>query len=217
MIVNKPQNGGNVMDFEAFQSMICKIDGVINVKLIAENDEIKEIHILANNFRSPKQIVRDIESSLLAAYDYRIDRKVISIAQIQTDESEGYKRIKYNGISLKSEDVVLECSVSLVYEGEEYSDLVTGIKTAANRRKIVADATVKSIEKILGQAYLFNVEDVILNTSRGITFVSVLINMLVNESEQALVGSAIVRQDVNEAIVKAALDAVNRRIQRSTI
>lgn len=205
------------MDFDAFQNMIAKIDGVINVKLIDENDEIKEIHILANNLRAPKQIVRDIESSLMAAYGYRIDRKVISIAQIQTEDSEDFRRIKYNGINLKTEGIALECSVNLIYEGEEYCELVSGIKTASNRKKIVADATVKTIEKILGQAYLFNVEDVILNNSRDINFVSVLVNMVVNEEEQTMVGSAIVKLDINEAIVKATLDAINRRIQRGTL
>ncbi|MCM8711498.1 hypothetical protein M2651_10745 [Clostridium sp. SYSU_GA19001] len=204
------------MDFNAYQNMIAKIDGVINVKIIDENEEIKEVHILANNLRAPKQIVRDIESSLMAAYGYRIDRKLISIAQIQTEDSETLRRIKYSGINLKTEGIALECSVNLIYEGEEYCELVNGIKTAANRKKIVADATVKTIEKILGQAYLFNVEDVILSSSRDINFVSVLVNMVVNEGEHIMVGSAIVRHDINEAIVKATLDAVNRRIQRDT-
>lgn len=206
------------MDFASLKNMIAKIDGVINVKVVTENDEISEVHILSNNLRAPKQIVRDIESSLLAAFDYRIDRKVISIAQIQTeDNNEALRRVRYSGIDLKTEGNALECIVTLLHDGEEFGETITGIKTAANRRKIVADATIRTIEKILGQAYLFNIEDVIVSTSRDINFVSVLVNMVLNENEQTMVGSAIVKQDINEAIAKATLDAVNRRIQKGAL
>jgi hypothetical protein len=210
-------DGGIGMDFANIKNMIAKIDGVMNVKLVIENDEITEVHILANNLRAPKQIVRDIESSLLAAFDYRIDRKVISIAQIQTEDTEALRRVKYSGIDFRTEGNALECAVSLIHDGEEVSELVTGIKTAANRKRIVANATVKTIEKILGQAYLFNIEDVIVNTSRDITYVSVLVNMVLNESEQTMIGSAIVQHDVNEAIARATLDAVNRKIQKGAV
>lgn len=205
------------MEYDVIQGMIRKIEGVLNVKLVIEEEGIKEIHILANNLRAPKQIVRDIESSLLAAYDYRIDRKVISIAQIQTDDSETLRRVKYSGIDFKTEGNALECSVFLLHDGEEYSEKVTGIKTAANRRKIVASATVRSVEAILGQAYLFNVEDVAIHTSRDINFVTVLVNMVVSDNEETMVGSAVIKHDVNEAIAKATLDAVNRRIIKGTL
>jgi hypothetical protein len=205
------------MEFASLNNMIEKIEGVINVKVVSENDEITEVHILANNLRAPKQIVRDIESSLLAAFDYRIDRKVISIAQIHTEDNKALRRVKYSGMDLKMEGNALECAVSLLHDGEEFRETISGIKTVANRKKIVADATIRTIEKVLGQAYLFNIEDVIINTSRDITFASVLVNMVLNESEQTIVGSAIVKHDVNEAIAKATLDAVNRKIQRDAI
>jgi hypothetical protein len=205
------------MDYLVFQDMIGKLDGVINVKVIYDDNEIKEVHILSNSSRSPKQIVRDIESSLLAAYDFRIDRKVISIAQIDIYNREQVRRAKFNGASIRTEGNALECSVKLLYNGEEYCDAVIGVKTAANRRKIVADATVKTVEKILGQAYLFSIEDVIVNTSRDITFVTVLVGIVINESEETMVGSAIVKDDIDESIAKATLDAVNRRIQKGTI
>lgn len=205
------------MEFASLKNMIAKIDGVINVKIVTENDEITEVHILANNLRAPKQIVRDIESSLLAAFDYRIDRKVISIAQIHTEDNKALRRVKYSGIDLKTEGNALECTVSLLQDGEEFGEPISGIKTVANRKKIVADATIRTIEKILGQAYLFNIEDVIINTSRDIDFASVLVNMVLNENEQTVVGSAIVKHDMNEAIAKATLDAVNRKIHGGAI
>ena len=87
------------------------------------------------HLRSPKQIVRDIESILLTSFDYRIDRKVISIAQIETDDCDPIKRIKFGGISLDVQSNTVECKVKLIYEEEEFFVTQVGIKTAANRKK----------------------------------------------------------------------------------
>ncbi len=203
------------MDFNNFQEMINKINGVISTKIIQEDNDIQELHILANTLRAPKQIVRDIESILLTSFDYRIDRKVISIAQIETEDNDPIKRIKFGGISLDVQGNMLECKVKLLYEEQEFFVTQVGIKTAANRKKIVAKATIDAVEKILGQTFIFDVQDVISTTNRDINFISVLVNMVINEYEETMVGSAIVKNDVNEAIAKATLAAINRRVQKT--
>lgn len=203
------------MDFSAFQEVISKIDGVISIKIVNENDNIREMHVLANKIRSPKQIVRDIESSLIASFDYRIDRKVISIAQIETDDYRKINRILFNGITIGSSNNLFECTVNLYYDEEDYSITLSGIRTAAKSRKLVAEATIKAVEKILGQASLFDIQDVIVTNNRETTFVSVLVNLILNGQEETMVGSVIVKNDINEAIAKATLDAVNRRVQKT--
>ena len=204
------------MDFDIFQELINKINGVISTKIVHQDSDIQEMHILANTLRAPKQIVRDIESILLTSFNYRIDRKVISIAQIETDDTDPIKRIKLGGISVDVQADRLECRVKLIYEEEEFFVSQVGIKTMANRKRIVAKATVDAIEKILGQDFIFDVQDVITTTNRDITFISVLINMVINEMEETMVGSAIVSDDINEAIAKATLAAINRRVQKNT-
>lgn len=204
------------MDILVIQETINKIDGVINTKVVSENDIIQEVHILANNLRAPKQIVRDIESSLLASFDYRIDRKVISIAQIQTDEIKSIKRIKYDGISMNTSGNIIECRVNLIHEEQEFSAQETAIKTRDNVKRVVAASTIKAVEGIIGQALLFDIQDVLVNNSRDITIVSVLVNMVIGEREEVMVGSSIVRNDINESIAKATLDAINRRVQRNS-
>lgn len=205
------------MNFDIFQEMINKINGVISTKIVHQDNDLQEVHILANTLRAPKQIVRDIESMLLTSFDYRIDRKVISIAQIEADDCDPIKRIKLGGISLDVQANMLECKVKLIYEEEEFSVSQVGIKTVANRKRIVAKATIDAIEKILGQVFIFDVQDVITTTNRDITFISVLVNMVINETEETMVGSAIVKNDVNEAIAKATLAAINRRVQKNIV
>ena len=83
--------------------------------------KLEEVHIIANTIRSPKQIVRDIESALLAIFDYRIDRKLISIAQIDTGERKSIKKIKYEGISLGVKDNNVKCEIRLTMDDKEYA------------------------------------------------------------------------------------------------
>lgn len=204
------------MEISIIKEMISKIDGVLNVKIVHEDAELQEVHILANNLRAPKQIVRDIESSLLAAYDYKIDRKIISIAQIDAGENENIRRVIYQGTKFQAEGNTISCEVMLNYSGEDYSAEKSALKTNINRKTIVAKAAVSAIEKIYEQPDLFDIQDVLVNSSRDINFVVVIVNMVLNAKEESMIGSAIIKNDINEAIAKATLDAVNRRIQIKT-
>ena len=202
------------MDFISFEDVITKIQGVTHAKVVYNNEELEEVHIIANTIRSPKQIVRDIESALLAIFDYRIDRKLISIAQIDTGETKSIKRIRYEGISLEVKDNNVRCEVRLTMDDDVYMSTETAIGTSINRRRVVAKATVSAVEEMIGQVSAFDVEDIVINSIRDISYVTVIVNMINDIAEEVLIGTAIVRNDTNEAIAKATLDAINRRIEK---
>jgi len=67
---------------------------------------------------------------------------------------------------------------------------------------------------MIGQVYAFDVEDIVINSIRDISYVTVIVNMINDIAEEVLIGTAIVRNDTNEAIAKATLDAINRRIEK---
>lgn len=199
-----------------YENIIKKIDGIINVKIIEEDNHIKEVHILANRMRSPKQIVRDIESCLIATYGFRIDRKLLSIAQIQTDENLKIRRIKLDGISIKIEENVAECTVKLDSEGNTYAITELGVKTLSSRYKLIAKSTIKAVEKIIGHAIMFDIQDVIVNKSTDVAYANVFVNMFSKGNEELLIGASIDKNDINVAICKATLDAINRKIEKSS-
>jgi hypothetical protein len=172
---------------------------------------------LANYLRSAKQIVRDIESSLIASFNYRIDRRVISIAQIHTEELRKIKRIKFDGVTFVTSGNEIDCTVKLMIGDEEFKVTQTAVKTSANRKKVVAESTVKTLEEAIGKTSVFDVQDVIVTSSRDISFASVIINILSEENEETLIGSSIIKSDVSEAIARAALDALNRRLEKNHI
>lgn len=202
------------MDFMEFQNVISKIEGIKYVKLVFDDKEIQEIHVISNAIRSPKQIVRDIESTLLAIFNYRIDRKIISIAQIDDGEKRKLGRIIYEGTSAFVKDNIIQCEVKLFFDEEEFSSVERAVNTSLNRNRVVAKAAINTIENIIGQALLFDVEDVVISQSRSTAFVTVIVDMIENSKEEKLIGTAIVRNDLNEAICKATLDAVNRVVEK---
>ncbi len=48
--------------------------------MIVDGEAIREIHILSSSDRPPKQIVRDVETTLLARFNQPIDHRVVSVA-----------------------------------------------------------------------------------------------------------------------------------------
>lgn len=206
--------GGIIVDLVDFEEIISKIQGIINVKIVSEGENIIEVHVLSNKIRAPKQIVRDIESSLMATFGYKIDRKVISVAQIEINQCKTFKKIQLEGISMATSGSFIECTVKLLHEEEEYFGEHRCIKTTDNKKKIVAKGTIKAVEAILGQAVLFDIYDVIVSVNRQITFVNVLVNMLSSEGEDIVIGSAIVEEDLSEAIAEASLNAISRKIEK---
>ncbi|KPU45782.1 hypothetical protein OXPF_10170 [Oxobacter pfennigii] len=203
------------MDSASFENFINKITGVINSKVIWEEGEITEVHVLANKQRSAKQIARDIESAILVTFSYRVDKNKISIAQIETETSaDSTGRIIFEGFSLRTYDNTIEYNVELSFKEETYSVTETGLNTMSGRIKTMAKSTLKAVEKIINDGAIFDVADIIVNKNHTVPYVCVMVNMIFGGKEEILIGSAIIKDDLNETISKAALDAINRRVYK---
>lgn len=200
------------MVFLEIEELLCKIDGIKNVKIIGE-DQITELHVLASRTRSPKQIVRDIESAIFAVFDFKIDRKVISIAQIQTKNPKEVRPIKLDTIAITSSDTFIQSDITLIQEDVEYTSTSRAIRTTENSKRVVALSTLSAIEQILGQAIALDLHDIIITESRGIRLVTVLIVSFINNKEEVHVGTEIIKDDLNTAIINATLDAAEKTFE----
>lgn len=80
-----PQFASKIKDIE---KSINSLNGVLFSKIVlADNKEIKEIHVITKDFYSPKKISRDVESLLMAKYNISIDYRKISIAQVTEEKT----------------------------------------------------------------------------------------------------------------------------------
>jgi hypothetical protein len=199
------------------EEALAQVSEIRAARIVASDDGvIQEIHVLATPQKSPKQIVRDIESTIMARFGIAIDHRTVSIAQLGRDAAprdprdRGRARIK--GVSAEVIGVRASAKVSLELDGEVYEGETEGPASTTGRRRLVAQATLNAVDKYLSGDFGFALEDVTLvDLGREKVAVSCII-LVTPLGEQPLAGSAFARQGENESIVRATLDAINRRM-----
>lgn len=178
---------------------------------------IEEIHVVALPTKSPKQLVRDIESTVMAHFGIAIDHRKVSIAQlgqelVPKDESPRPVRPKIKSINIEISGVMANVTVSLEMGDGVVTGETSGPASQTGRERLVALATLAAVEQTMGHGFSFALEDVSV-VQLGRERVAVCCVVLVSPlGEQAFTGSALVRQNDKDSIVRATLDAINRRM-----
>lgn len=205
---------------EDIEKTLCEISGIKAARVVCgDSGSIAEIHVLALPEKSPKQIVRDVESAIMARFGVPIDHKVVSIAQLgtaalpDTEEvhSEG-QRARIHSVDANVTGIHASARVTLELEGDLYVGEASGPGSQTGRMRLVAQATLNAIEEYAHGALRFALEDVnVVQLGREHAAVS-CVQLVTPLGEQSFSGSALVRQSENDSIVRATLDAVNRRM-----
>jgi len=203
------------------ESLLTCLPGVQKARVVVNDwGAIEEIHILTGLGRNPKQIVRDVQSALKAQWDITVDRRKVSVAQIQASMPEVTSRLRYSGLEVKTDARTgkSEITVSLdrpcdgeipVYVGKAVTDS-TEVSTLLG----VAKATCLAGNLTLEPPNAFFVDDVATLEIGQYRAVAVLVNLLTpRRNQEQLVGCALVKRDLREACVRATLDAMNRRLE----
>lgn len=201
----------NVSDIE---SIVCRLRDVIAVSVVPdEGGDIAEVHVLTGSSRSPKQVVRDVESAVMARLGLAIDHKKISVAQVEDNTPRyDHSRLKFSDVSIAFNGSRTEATVRLSHDGIVYSGSANGTASPTAQMKLIASATLKAIEESgLSEAGIV-LEDV-AEVSIGARRVAlVMVNLVGDRNEEVLTGSAVIKQDVWKGVVNATLDATNRRL-----
>ena len=195
--------------------LLTQLRNVVSAKVVVDRDNsIKEIHALMNGARNPKQVVRDIESSLQAKFGIAVDHKAISIAQYGPGAA-AIERLKGLDVALSQEGRRARAAVRLARHGHEFVGSADGQRSTYNTLRLVASATISAVEEACNLEDRFALQDVAANVVIGGQRIAVvLVSMVTETGEQLLTGSSIVQQnDVSRSVALATLDAVNRRVQ----
>lgn len=196
-----------VVDVKKLESIISQISGVTAVRVVPDGDNLREIHVIADSAKNPKQIVRDVETAILASTGLRIDRKIISVAQMA---GEVRTRPEYAVISLTTEDLGKNLRVTVVVEhGEDrYEGTAEGAKTSIQKLKTAGAAVISALDELTESIY--SVDDVRIVTLAGKEFLLCHITKLENGKEKSLVGTAELEKDPLLAAANAALEVLVR-------
>lgn len=200
------------LDIELIEKTIEKLDSVISSKIVlSENDDFEEIHIVSNGTRSSKQIVRDIQSILIAKYSIQINYKKISIAEIQDENLKKFHpRLKLVSVAYENNGQKAKVKVALENNKKVFENSSSGLNTGRNIDRMLVDLTLKTVEEAYGYEDIFTLEDMkIVNLSTDKVVIVVITGIKDNNAER-FCGSSLIKLDYKEAVVKATLDALNR-------
>lgn len=199
----------------AVQEALGRMRGVVASRVVAHDGDIAEVHILADAVRPAKQIVRDVESLCAAQFGIKIDHRKVSVAQIETPASEGIKveRPEIRGVRIETEGVHTSVHVALGVGDEIFEGEAAGTGGVATPYRLAASASLRALETYLRGSCRLILDDLIpfhLGEWEGFLAGVILLSTF---GEERLVGSALVKKDKVDAAIKAACNAVNRRIK----
>ncbi|ACM24093.1 MAG TPA: hypothetical protein DDW39_05020 [Thermotoga neapolitana] len=198
--------GGISMSAKTLEDVISKISGVISVKVIEEDGQPREIHVIADPSRNPKQIVRDIETVALASLGMKLDRRIISVAQLSQGRVSPSQSYEISSIEVKSLDRKKQVRVTInnLFEDEELVGESVGAGTSTNLPRLVGEAVIEAFN-IDSPVSVDDVQRVFL---AGKEFVLVHLTVQDDEKERAEVGVAPLEGDFLKAVAKATLRVV---------
>ena len=72
---------GSVLPLQRAEELLATLQEVVSARIVADaNGNVDAIHVLVTGDSSPKQMVRNVESALMAQLGLRVDHRKISIA-----------------------------------------------------------------------------------------------------------------------------------------
>jgi len=201
---------------------LCRLPDVSAARVVI--DEIgrpTEVHILANGTKHPKQVVRDVQSVALASFGIELDRRIVSVVRLHDEDAEAQSvtavapsnRAVLGHVVSEVTGLRSLVRVTLARRDEEAVGFAEGSVASSARHRLVAAATVDALRQLQPAAECLDVDSAQL-VRVGIHDVAIVtIVFVIPPAEQMVSGSAIVRDHLDaEAVVRAVLDATNRRL-----
>lgn len=204
------------MDIREIEDLIKNLKSVINCRIVlGEDEKIKEVHVVANESRSAKQISRDVQSILAAIYESETDYKKISVAQVkETNRDLSGRQLKIKCIERTTVQSKFKVKVVLEKDGEEYTGECSGMNNSTLCLRKTGEATVLAIEQFLREDGILSLDDIKIIEIANIKTVVVAVTVYSNEKSTEYSGSSILSHDSFDCVVRAILDAIDPLVKR---
>lgn len=122
-------------------------------------------------------------------------------------------RILIQKMQLVSAGLGVSTEVTLTWQNQTFPGEASAAATPTSVHRSVAQATLRAVEGVVGGRARFELEQLELNQLGPDRAVVVVISMLTRVGSEKLTGVSVIREDVRQAVIRATLDALNRRIE----
>lgn len=224
------QIAGSVLPLKKAEELLATLQDVVSARIVADaTGAIDAIHLLVMGSTTPKQVVRNVESALMAHLGVRVDHRKISVATtmkrpVSNPEGEPAAEPKPEAVAaaagrpLYFEDVEVRGSrakgvavkVTLRRGKEQFVGEAEGFESERSRLELAARATLAAIACCDGGALKLSLEGskVIEAFDRELVLVGVLARQ--GRNIVLLTGSCEVKESAVTASALAVLNATNR-------
>jgi hypothetical protein len=220
------------VDVDELEQELVRIPEVTAARVVADRDgRIAEVHILSLPHKHAKQVVRDVQSVAMATFGVDLDRRVVSVVQLdavasssitgpEVDEVDlagelGQHRINVDGVTADRNG--LQCSVRVVLTrgDQKATGTAEGLVATSSVLRLVAQSTVSALRHLEPAAVRADVETaaIVRLGDRSVAVTTVVV--VVPPYEEVISGSAVVRAAGEfDAVARSVLDATNRRLSQ---
>lgn len=122
-------------------------------------------------------------------------------------------RLALERVQLRSAGLDVDASISLALDGRSWSGEARGAATPVAVQRAVATATARAVESAVDRRVRIEVEQVDVAASPSGRTALVVVTLLTDRSGERLSGASVVREDVRQAVIRATLASVNRRVE----
>jgi hypothetical protein len=206
------------------ENLLTSLEGILSARVVTTPlGEVSEIHILAQGGQNSKQVVRNVESALLAHLGLKVDHRKISVAATAdvkplqaldtgaVRDRAAQRVVLFEDLAMATLPKVrrLTATVTLAADGRVETATEEGPDTQRNRMETAARAAVVALSR------LFEAQNLALEGAQSIEmfdrhFAMVAVLATGSRDSRLLMGTAEVRESAEHAAVYAVLDATNR-------
>ena len=218
-----PENLPDPWGVRRAENLLTSLEGILSARVVTTPlGEVSEIHILAQSGLAPKQIVRNIESALLAQLGLKVDHRKISIAQtaevrpLEAVEDAVRERALHRAVLFENLQVSpgrrphrIMITVTLSFRAQRESAEEESSDTPRSRVEAAAKAAVMVLDRLMtDHSVALEGAKIVEAFDREFAFVAV--QGLGGRETLLLTGSSQIKESAERAAVFAVLDATNR-------
>ena len=208
------------------ENLLQSLQGILSARVVVSPiGEIIEVHVLASSGGAPKQVVRNVESALLAHLGIKVDHRKISVAQtadvkpIEALEKAAVRQeaMRRGVVYRKLERIPvgehrIRFAVTLEVNGQDVVAEEESADASRARMQAAARAAVTALDKALPTG-VFELEGVKVIEAFDEELVVAGVHVIEGRHSRLLTGTAPAEESVEQAAVLAVLDATNRWFQ----
>jgi hypothetical protein len=201
------------------ETALGQIPGVRAARLVVDDQgKPVEVHIVAGGEKSPKQLVRDVQTVSMATFGVDLDHRIVSVVSFpeMAAADPGPPRPSIHEISTETRGKTSRVKIILTHGDLKVEGEATGVTSMEGLQRLAANAAMNAVRELLPDGTWLALEHTGITKVGSLDVAVATITLGGKGGPVSLSGSAVVQLQQTDAMARAVLDALNRQLWRSS-